>query len=217
MFPDGLTMMPDGNESLDFRDSGESVISASPICPNSCRRSVGVGGVTVVIGAGIDVCGGVVGVGVDGSRDLSSVRSVRIGGGGNGGGSSTNFPFRPDKLALLLLLLFPKKLSPFLLPFDLIDPLSEPLLLLLGSFFSWFVPNASFRRRPGETLLFLPLRSGISNVGAGCVAGLGNSVSGLYSATSALGPLVADSPSAGGPLASLASADVECIRGDDEV
>lgn len=64
MFPDGLTMMPDGSDSLDFTDSGESVISVSTSWGNSYRRSVGVGGVTVVKGAGMAVCGGVVGVGL---------------------------------------------------------------------------------------------------------------------------------------------------------
>lgn len=83
-------MMPDGrDDSFDFTDSGESVICVSTSGGNSYRRSVGVGGVTVVAGAGMAVCGGVVGVGsVDGSCGFASVISVRIGGGGIGGGGS---------------------------------------------------------------------------------------------------------------------------------
>lgn len=62
-------MMPDGrDDSFDFIDSGECVTSVSISGGNSYRRSVGVGGVTVVLGAGMAVCGGVVGVGLaDGS------------------------------------------------------------------------------------------------------------------------------------------------------
>jgi hypothetical protein len=218
MFPEGLTMIPDGNESLDISDSGESVTSASGTWGKFLRRSVGVGGVTVVRGAGTDVRGGVVGVGLAGSRDFSSVKSVRIGGGGSGGGvSAPTWALRPDKLALLLLLLFPMKLFPPLLPFDLTDPRSEPLLLLVESFLSLGV-KASFSRLLGETLLFFPLRSsGISSVALDCVAGLESSASGLDSEASALGPLTADSPSACAPPVSFSPAAVDCIRGEDEV
>lgn len=91
MFPDGLTVVtpvPEDMEFLDLIDSGESVTSLDRICGLRGRCSVGVGGVTVVAGAGMAVCGGVFGMGLSCSeRGLSSVRSVRI-GAGIGGTSS---------------------------------------------------------------------------------------------------------------------------------
>lgn len=164
----------------------------------------------------MDVCGGVVGVGLERSGVFSCWRSVRIGGGSGGGASATVCTFRPDMLALLPLLRFPNKLRPLLPPFDFTDARSEPLLLLL-SFFSWLGVNASRRRRPGETLCFFPLLCpGISNIEPDCVVDLDISASGLDSEASALGPLTADSKSvdaSGAP----ASADAECIKGEDEV
>lgn len=187
MFPEGLTTTSGGSESLDFSDSGESVATVLPMRENSWRGSMGVGGVIVVTGAGMDVFGGVAGVGLGGLRCFSSVRSVRIGGGNGGGRSHATCAFPPGKLALLLLLLLPRVLAPFLLPFDLSDPRSQPLLLLLESFLSWLELRASFSRRPGEPLLFFPMRlSGISKVEVGCVTGLDNSGYVLSSEASAL-------------------------------
>ena len=218
MFPEGLTTMPVGKESFDFSDSGESVTSASTRgAPYPLRRSTGVGGVTVVTGAGIEVCGGVFGVGLAGSRGFSSVRSVRIGGGKGGRGSVTIWSFCAEALALLLLLLFENKLRPLLPPLDFTDPRSELLLLLSGSSLSLFELNVSFNRLPGETPLFFPLRSfGMSSVEAGCVDDLERSVSGLDSDPGALFPLAADSISVC-MLSSGSSADLECISGEEEV
>jgi len=92
MFPEGLTVMPaEENEFLDLMDSGESVITGIVWEPSK-RFSVGVGGVTVVSGAGWLVWRGVAGIGLllggfseDGGfssvTDFSSLTSVRIGAG----------------------------------------------------------------------------------------------------------------------------------------
>ena len=60
MFPDGLTTTPGGNGSFPFRESGDSVTSGDEkrLAAASVR---GVGGVTVVWGAGIVRRGGVLG------------------------------------------------------------------------------------------------------------------------------------------------------------
>jgi hypothetical protein len=96
---------------------------------------VGVGGVTVVRGAGILVAGGVCG---SRSGDVpflyfSSTSSVGI-GLGRGGGVSTAAAFAArlaERLFLLLLLL--KILRPLLLPDDFADARSG---LVFGDFFS---------------------------------------------------------------------------------
>lgn len=85
-------MVPgDDMEFRDVSDSGDSVTASEAMGELSERCSVGVGGVTVVAGAGagIAVCGGVFGMRLASKeRGLSSVRSVRIGAGMGGGGSS---------------------------------------------------------------------------------------------------------------------------------
>lgn len=53
MFPEGLTIVTPGEFSC--RGSGESVTLLDRICALRGRCSVGVGGVTVVSGAGIAV------------------------------------------------------------------------------------------------------------------------------------------------------------------
>lgn len=56
MFPEGLTVVtPEDGEFSDFRDSGESVTLLDRIFALRGWYSVGVGGVTVVAGAGIAV------------------------------------------------------------------------------------------------------------------------------------------------------------------
>lgn len=55
MFPEGLTVVTPDGEFSDCRDSGESVTLLDRICALIGRCSVGVGGVTVVAGAGIAV------------------------------------------------------------------------------------------------------------------------------------------------------------------
>lgn len=76
---------------MEFRDeidSGESVTPSPSNWGLSDRCSVGVGGVTVVAGAGMAVCGGVFGRGLAcKERGLLSVKSVRIGAGRGGGAS----------------------------------------------------------------------------------------------------------------------------------
>ena len=120
MFPEGLTVVtPEDGEFSDCRDSGESVTLLDRICALRGRYSVGVGGVTVVAGAGIAVCGGVFGMGLASSeRDLSSIRSVRIGAGTGGispGAACARFDDR------LLRRLDPNRPRPLLLPSGLID------------------------------------------------------------------------------------------------
>lgn len=87
IFPEGLTTIPPG-ESFEWIESGDRVTSGEV---KSLGNSVfGVGGVTVVWGCGMAVCGGVLGAG--NSREgsgLSSLRSVRMGAGKGGGGSAT--------------------------------------------------------------------------------------------------------------------------------
>lgn len=56
MFPEGLTTTP-GGSSRDFIEDGDSV-TLEAATSGACSR-LGVGGVTVVAGNGIAVCGGV--------------------------------------------------------------------------------------------------------------------------------------------------------------
>jgi hypothetical protein len=100
--------MTPGGKSRDFIEDGDSVRldeERTGACSNC-----GVGGVTVVDGAGIAVWGGVCRRGTSGdSRTLGSVKSVRIGFGieGIGGGGSAagiSGAFFEDKLLLRLML-----------------------------------------------------------------------------------------------------------------
>jgi hypothetical protein len=143
-----------GGEDMEFReviDSGESVTPPARIWGLSGRCSVGVGGVTVVAGAGIAVCGGVFGRGLASrERGLLSARSVRMGAGRGGGASSGAARARFDERLLRLL---PNILRLSLLP-DLVDARSASSLPLfaLFSLFSLFLSElkASLKRRPGD-------------------------------------------------------------------
>jgi hypothetical protein len=155
---------------------------------------VGVGGVTVVAGAGIAVWGGVFGSGLA-SNDLlgglSSVRSVRIGRGKGGGASGVACARFADRLLRRLL----NKLRPLRLPVDLVEASSFPFAFFLSD-----EPNASLSRRPGEVLRrLLPVSAGTSSVMLDRVSGLealSRGSLGANSDTVALGPLAADSRSA---------------------
>lgn len=163
-------------EEIELRDlieSGESVTPSERTCELSGRCSVGVGGVTVVAGAGMAVWGGVFGRGLaSNERGLESVKSVRIGAGTGGTGSWVAFARRDDRL---LRRLPPNILRPLLLPPDFDDArswssLTSFLSSLLSSFRSSFsllsdVLKASLKRLPGEALRrLLPESAGISNV-----------------------------------------------------
>lgn len=129
--------------------------------------SVGVGGVTVVAGAGIAVRGGVFGNGLasnDFSRGLSSVRSVRIARGNGGGASGVAWARLADRLLRRLL----NKLRPLRLPFDLAEASSFPFAFFLSDEL-----KASLNRLPGELLRRLLLVSaGTSSVMLDRVPGL---------------------------------------------
>lgn len=135
-----------------------------------------------------------------GSLGLSSIRSVRIGGRG-GGGSATMFcALFADRLPLLL------PLPPKRVVLRLLEVEEERSRPASTSFLSLL--NALLNRRPGDApRFFAPLSSG-TNVGAGCVEGLGGSASVLDSDAVALGPLTADSTSPCTPSVSVASAEV---------
>lgn len=165
---------------------------------NSSRPSDGVGGVTVVLGAGLAVWGGVLGGGrSSGSLGLSCIRSVRMGGRGGGGSATTLCALFADRLPLL-------PVPPNKVTLRLLEAEEERSRAASASFFSLL--NAFLNRRPGDEPRFLPPRfSGISNVDA--VAGLWGSVSGLDSEAVALGPLMADSTSPCTPSVSVASVE----------
>lgn len=187
MFPEGLTTTP-GGISRDFIEDGDSVRLI--FAPSGACSMLGVGGVTVVAGNGIALCGGVDRRGFsdglsDESRVLSSARSVRIGGGidGKGGGASAEAPgaIFEDRLLRRLTL---HELSP-----DVDEARDRlPLLSVLNAFLSrWLLERllSLFLRSPG-TLRF---------EGAGWVAGRAISVSGFELRRSEVVPLTADSAS----------------------
>lgn len=202
-------------ELRDWIDSGESVTIPDMIGGLRDRCSVGVGGVTVVAGAGIAVCGGVFGNGLA-SNDLlgglSSVRSVRIGTGRGGGASGVACARFEDKLLRRLL----NKLRPLRLAVDLEEASSFPF-----AFFFSDEPKASLSRRPGEELRRLLLVSvGTSSVMLDRVSGLERVSTGSLGASSdpvALGPLAADSRSASVASAFPTSTDVVLMRGEEVV
>lgn len=207
---------------MEFReviDSGESVIPPASISGLSGRCSVGVGGVTVVAGAGMAVCGGVFGRGLASrERGLLSVRSVRMGAGRGGGASSGAARARFDERLLRLL---PNILRLSLLP-DFVDARSaSSLALALFSLFSLFLSElkTSLKRRPGdgEGLRRLLLPVGTSKVILDSMPDLGGSSLVADSDPVALWPLTADSTSARTPSDSGAPTDVVVMRGEEEV
>lgn len=164
-------------------------------------------------GAGMAVCGDVFGSGLASrERGLSSVRSVRMGGGIGGGGSSWVAWARLDDR--LLRRLFPNRLRPLLLPPDFDDARS-------ASSFALFLSDelkASLKRLPGETLRRLPLESvGTSNVMLDRVPGLGIFSLWFDSVPFKLGPLTAESTSAWAASVSGASTEFVLKRGEERV
>lgn len=172
--------------------------------------SVGVGGVTVVAGAGIAVCGGVFGMGLASrERGLSSVKSVRIGAGTGGGGSSCVAWARFDDRLLRLL---ENRLRPLLLAPDFVDARS-------GSSFAGFLSElkASLMRLPGDTLRRFPLGSaGTSSVTLDRVPGRWRPSLEL-SDSFVLGPLTVEPISAWFTAGSGESTDVALMRGEEDV
>lgn len=219
-------------EEMEFRDlmdSGEPVTPSANICGLSGRCSVGVGGVTVVAGAGIAVWGGVFGRGLASrERGFDSVKSVRMGAGTGIGGTLSWAAFArfDDRL---LRRLPPNILRLLLLVPDFDDARSwSSLTSFLSSFwsscsfsFSFLsdVLKASLRRLPGEALRRLLLESlGISSVMLDWIPCLGTrSSESDLSEPVALGPLTADSVSPCVPWLSAASAEVVLMRGEEEV
>lgn len=166
MFPDGLTTTPD-IDSLGFMVSGDSVIFGGvESLGNSSRLSDGVGGVTVVRGAGTAVWGGVLGAGrSSGSLGLSCFRSVRMGGRGGGGSATKVCALFADRLPRL-------PVPPNKVTLRLLEAEEERSRAAASASFLSLL-NAFLNRRPGdEPRFFPPWFSGISNVDAGCVAGL---------------------------------------------
>lgn len=191
-------------------DSGESVTLLDKICGLRGLNSVGVGGVTVVAGAGMAVWGGVFGIGLAWSeRGLFSVRSVRI-GAGRGGISSAAAWARLDER--LLRRLPPNKLRLLLAP-DLVDSVSGSSI---GAFFSEV--NASLKRRPGDGLRFLlEESSGTSNAKLDCVGRLDFRSLGFDPELVMLGPLTADSVSPCDSSKCAASTEAVLINGEEVV
>lgn len=201
MFPDGLTTTP-VTDSLGFMASGDCVMfGGEDSLGNSSRLSAGVGGVTVVRGAGTAVWGGVLGAGrSSGSLGLSCIMSVRMGGRGGGGSVTKLCALFADKLPRL-------PVPPNKVTLRLLEAEEERSRAESASFLSLL--NAFLNRRPGdEPRFFPPWLSGISSVDAGCVAGLWASASGLDSDAVALGPLIADSTSPCTPSVSVVSVEV---------
>lgn len=221
-------------EFRDFMDSGESVTPSANICGLSGRCSVGVGGVTVVAGAGMAVWGGVFGRGLASrARGLDSAKSVRMGAGTGIGGTLSWAAFArfDDRL---LRRLPPNILRLLLLAPDLDDArswssltsfLSSSLSSCSFSFsFSFLsdVLKASLKRLPGEALRRLLLESpGISSVILDWIPCLGTRSSEIdlseLVALGPLGPLVVDSGSLCVPSLSAASTEAVLKRGDEEV
>lgn len=172
---------------------------------------MGVGGVTVVAGAGIAVWGGVLGMGLASrERGLSSVKSVRIGAGTGGGGSfSVSWARFDDRLLRLL----ENRVRPLLLAPDFVDARS-------GSSFAGFLSElkASLKRLPGETLRRFPLGSaGTSSVPLDRVPGRWRFSLELDSDPFALGPLIAEPMSAWFTAESGESTDDVLMRGEEDV
>lgn len=154
-------MIPDGPASFEWMESGDLVTSGEE---KSFGNSVfGVGGVMVVWGCGIEVCGGVLGAGMSKEgKGLSSLRSVRMGAGNGGGASAIVGALFADTLPRRLL---------FVLDVD-------PARSRLTFFLSGFEPKAFLKRRPGEMPRFFPLRSdGTLNVEPCWLGGRETSVS----------------------------------------
>lgn len=176
---------------------------------------MGVGGVTVVAGAGIAVYGGVFGNGLasnDFSGGVSSVRSVRIGTGRGGGASGVACARFAERLLRRLL----NKPRPVLLPADLAEALSFPFATFLSD-----EANASLSRLPGELLRrLLPVSAGTSRVMLDRVPGLVRLSTGSLAANSdpfALTALVTDSRSVGVASATPALTEVVVMSGEEEV
>jgi hypothetical protein len=221
-------------EEIEFRDwidSGEPVTPSANICGLSGRCSVGVGGVTVVAGAGMAVWGGVFGRGLASrERGFGSVKSVRMGAGTGIGGTFSWAAFArfDDRL---LRRLPPNILRLLLLAPDFDDARSLSSLLSScslssSSFFFSFsfsflsdVLKASLKRLPGEALRRLLLESpGMSSVILDWIPCLGTrSSESDLSEPVALGPLAADSGSPCVPWLSAASTEVVLMRGEEEV
>lgn len=128
MFPEGLTTISGGRFSGLCTASGEAVTSEV----TTWETSVGVGGVTVVAGAGPLSAGGVLGPASVAGALVGVTLSIRIGFGTGGVGLSAALAARFAE-RLFFLPRSPKRLRPSLPPVDFADVRSGLLVTLFWS------------------------------------------------------------------------------------